>query len=89
MSGSGAKDSQSSLDGRAETYLAFALVVDFEIFRRSTIWGDCRRVQIAVFVRYKWLICFVILECKISRFLIHFQRPKQNPGMSNKGENCG
>jgi len=26
-----------------------------------------------------WLICFVILECKISRFLVHFQRPKQNP----------
>jgi len=64
-------------------YLAFALVVDFEIFRKCAIWGDCRRVQIAVFVRYKWLICFVILKCKISRFLVHFQRPKQNPVMVN------
>jgi len=27
-----------------------------------------------------WLICSVILECKISRFLVHFQRPKQRPG---------
>ena len=55
------------------------MVVDFEIFRKSGIWGDCRRVQTAVFVLYLWLICFVILECKISRFLVHFQRPKQNP----------
>jgi len=56
----------------------------FEIFRRSAIWGDCRRVQIAVFVGYMWLICFVILECKISRFLFHFQRPKQNPANIRK-----
>ena len=40
-----------ALEGIESDYLGVALVVDFEIFRRSAIWGDCRRVQIAVFVR--------------------------------------